>query len=154
MIHLNTIQMSLIVALIGSLLLFHSCRNRNDRDSKRNYVSGKVVSIIDGDTYDLLVSNNHLLRIRMEGIDAPERGMPFYKVSKRYLGQLCSNKKVSVKISGKDNYDRFLGFTCLDNMTELSHEMTVVIPDPFKSAIETWQTPPVLSEDIFFTQLS
>ncbi len=63
------------------------------------------------------------MRVRMEGIDAPERGMPFYKVSKRYLSQLCYGKNVSLRITGRDIYDRFLGFTYSDNGTELSHEM-------------------------------
>lgn len=59
----------------------------------------------------------------MEGIDAPEKGMPFYKVSKNYLGKLCFRMQVKFKSSGKDIHDRNLGFTYLDDGTELCHEM-------------------------------
>ena len=41
----------------------------------------RVVKIVDGDTYDILI-NGILSRIRMDGIDAPERGQPYYKVSR------------------------------------------------------------------------
>jgi endonuclease YncB( thermonuclease family) len=57
----------------------------------KNVVRGKVIAIIDGDTYDLLINGNTTLRVRMEGIDAPEKGMPFYRVSKEYLSGLCFN---------------------------------------------------------------
>lgn len=120
---LNTIQMFFKVALIVSVLVFQACHHRNNADRKRHEVRGKVVTIIDGDTYDLLVNGNHLIRIRMEGIDSPERGMPFYKVSKNYLSRLCANKTVSVKITGKDIYGRLLGYSYLDDGAELSHEM-------------------------------
>jgi micrococcal nuclease len=103
------------------IFIFFSCNNQNI--NKNDIISGKVISIVDGDTYDLLLKGNRKIRVRMEGIDAPEKGMPFYKVSKNYLAQLCFNKKVSLKITGKDGNDRFLGFTYLDDGSELSQEM-------------------------------
>ena len=59
----------------------------------------------------------------MEGIDAPESGMPFYRVSKNYLGQLCFNQNVSVHINKIDEHGRYICFTYLEDGTELSHEM-------------------------------
>lgn len=85
-------------------------------------VSGIVFSIVDGDTYDLLIDDNKKIRIRMEGIDAPETGMPFFHVSKNYLGKLSFNKKVKVHVTKLEN-KRFIGFSYLDDGTELSHEM-------------------------------
>ena len=121
--HLSNIQINLRTALLCSLITLFSCVNRNNSINKGDFVSGKVVSIIDGDTYDLLIKGDKIIRIRMEGIDAPERGMPFYKVSKNHLAQLCFNKKVSLEITGIDYYDRFLGFTYLDDGSELGQEM-------------------------------
>ncbi len=86
-------------------------------------ISGKVIAIIDGDTYDILVEGNKTIRIRMEGIDAPERGMPYYQVSKDYLGKLCFRRNVKVLVTDRDGYGRYVGFTFLDDGTELSHEM-------------------------------
>lgn len=87
------------------------------------FFTGKVIHIVDGDTYDLLIEGNKTIRIRMDGIDAPERGMPFYKVSKKYLGQLCLQKQVKLKSTGKDANNRYLGFTYLNDGTELGHAM-------------------------------
>jgi endonuclease YncB( thermonuclease family) len=86
-------------------------------------ISGKVISIIDGDTYDIILKGNRTIRIRMEGIDAPEKGMPFYKVSKKFLSDLCYNKNVSIYITGEDDYNRFLARTYLNKSTELGQEM-------------------------------
>jgi micrococcal nuclease len=96
-----------------------------------NYISsgngkenkGKVIAIIDGDTYDILEDGNQTVRIRMEGIDAPEKGMPFYRVAKNYLGKLCFEKNVRLEVTGKDNHGRTLAFSFLDDGSELSHEM-------------------------------
>lgn len=59
----------------------------------------------------------------MEGIDAPERGMPFYKVSKKHLSVLGFGKIVRIKINDTDSDGRFIAFTYLNDSTELSHEM-------------------------------
>ncbi len=82
-------------------------------------ITGKVVKIVDGDTYDILLPNNTTLRIRMEGIDAPERGMPFYKVSKDYLGKLCFSQTVRIEKSSIDRYGRTLAKTYDSNGDEL-----------------------------------
>lgn len=64
----------------------------NNKISIGDDVYGTVYLIVNGDTYDLLIKGTKTIRIRMEGIDAPESGMPFYKVSKNYLGKLCLTK--------------------------------------------------------------
>lgn len=67
----------------------------------------RVVKIIDGDTFDIL-KDGKPQRIRIFGIDAPERGMPFYKVSKNHLSGLIANKNVSVKLIEKDRHRRLV----------------------------------------------
>lgn len=71
-------------------------------------IKGKVTRIIDGDTFELLV-NRTSYKIRMNAIDAPERGQAFYQVSKQALADQCFNKSVSVKLLKKDMYKRWLG---------------------------------------------
>ena len=61
-------------------------------------ITGKVIAIIDGDTYDALLLSNKTIRLSMEGIDAPEKGMPFYQKSKKYLTDLCFVKQVKLKL--------------------------------------------------------
>ena len=113
--------------LLLLLIVFSSsCQSRGGdrKDTNDNgYILGKVIQVVDGDTYHLLTEDNQTLKIRMEGIDAPERAMPFYKVSKDYLGKLCSGKYVKLKSSGIDQYGRYLGFTYLEDSSELCREM-------------------------------
>lgn len=52
-------------------------------------LNGRVVGITDGDTLTLLASGNLQVRIRLEGIDAPELGQPFGNASKQNLSQLA-----------------------------------------------------------------
>lgn len=91
--------------------------------SSAKEVSGKVVSVIDGDTYDLLTAQQHKYRVRMEGIDAPERGMRFYKESKGYLTSLCLGRQVKLRWTKSDRSKRLIAFTYLSDGRELSHEM-------------------------------
>lgn len=109
--------------LIAAISILCSCGNNTSDLKVGDTISGKVISIIDGDTYDILLSGNRTIRIRMEGIDAPEKGMPFYKVSKKFLSDLCYNKIVTINITGKDDYNRFLATTYLNRSTELGQEM-------------------------------
>ena len=89
-------------------------------DSNKTY---KVISIIDGDTYDILTDKKNTIRVRMEGIDAPEKGMPFYKAAKHYLVNLCFNKYVRLEIHDTDSRGRKIAYSFLEDGTELSHEM-------------------------------
>jgi micrococcal nuclease len=81
--------------------------------------TGKVVHIVDGDTFDILTPFNQQVRVRLEGIDAPERGMDFYKVSKLRLGELCSDEEVRLEVNGKDRYKRVIGRPFLDDGTDI-----------------------------------
>jgi micrococcal nuclease len=51
--------------------------------------TGRVVKVIDGDTLTVLV-NKKQIRVRLDGIDAPERGQAFYKRSRQSLAASAS----------------------------------------------------------------
>lgn len=68
-------------------------------------LKGKAVRIIDGDTFDLLVgTTTH--RIRLAGIDAPEKKQDFYNASKQLLGQLCNGQLLTVVVTDTDRNKR------------------------------------------------
>jgi len=56
-------------------------------------VERRVVSVADGDTITLLDSNRQQHRIRLAGIDAPEKAQPFGKRSKQHLSELAFGKE-------------------------------------------------------------
>ncbi len=109
--------------LFISALVLYSCNGSNHNEPELNSNTGKVVGIIDGDTYDVLLNGNETVRIRMEGIDAPEKGMPFYKKAKNHLSILCFDKVVRLEVRETDSHGRKIAFSYLEDGTELSHEM-------------------------------
>jgi endonuclease YncB( thermonuclease family) len=72
-------------------------------------IEGKVVSVIDGDTIKVLDTNNFAHKIRMTGIDAPEKAQPFGNLSRKHLASLVAGKDVRIESSKKDRYGRVLG---------------------------------------------
>jgi len=70
--------------------------------------SGKVIALADGDSFVMLVNGNEV-RVRMHGIDAPERHQAFSTKSKRFLASLIFGKKVEVDKVDIDRYGRVVG---------------------------------------------
>lgn len=74
-----------------------------------NAISGKVVAISDGDTITVLDTSNQPHKIRLSGIDAPEKKQAFGKRSKEHLSDLVFSKPVEVEWTKRDKYKRIVG---------------------------------------------
>ena len=72
-------------------------------------LQGRVVSIADGDTFTVLDASNKIYKVRLLGIDAPEKRQPFGNVAKNRLSQLIFKKSATVEFKKKDRYGRILG---------------------------------------------
>ena len=70
---------------------------------------GKVVSIADGDTITVLDADKKQHKVRLTGIDAPEKKQAFGAKSKARLGELVAGKDVVVEWKENDTYGRTLG---------------------------------------------
>ena len=68
-------------------------------------LKGKAVKIVDGDTFDLLVGTT-IHRIRLAGIDAPEKKQDFSNASKQSLAQLCNGQLLTVVVTDVDRNKR------------------------------------------------
>lgn len=79
-------------------------------------LTGKVVGIADGDTLTLLDSTNAQHRIRLAGIDSPEKGQPFGDHCKKSLSDLVYGRTVEVESSKLDRYGRVIGKVLLDGL--------------------------------------
>ena len=77
-------------------------------------IKGKVVGVSDGDTVTVLDSAKVQYKIRLTGIDAPEKTQPYGQVSKKSLSDLVFNKDVEVYWEKRDRYQRILGKVLLD----------------------------------------
>ena len=69
---------------------------------------GRVVAVHDGDTITVLVAGRDI-RVRLHGIDAPERGQPFANASRHALEAQVAGREVRVIERGHDGYGRLLG---------------------------------------------
>ena len=78
-------------------------------------LTGKVIGVTDGDTIKVLV-NRKTVKVRLEGIDAPESSQSFGTKSKQALSMMVFGKTVTVKKTGEDRYGRTLGIIMVGNV--------------------------------------
>ena len=84
--------------------------------SAADTLQGRVVGIADGDTVTVLDSSNIQFKIRLMGIDAPEKKQAFGNKSKESLSALVFNKQVTVEYNKKDKYGRTVGKILVDGV--------------------------------------
>lgn len=89
---------------------------------KTQELQGKVVKVVDGDTINVLDSNQTQHKIRLFGIDAPEKKQSFGNKAREYLASLIAGKDVVVLVKDKDRYQRSIGIVLLDGK-DINKEM-------------------------------
>lgn len=72
-------------------------------------LEGRIVGITDGDTVTLLDHSQVQHKIRLAGIDAPEKHQNFGNRAKESLSELVYDKVVTVETDKKDRYGRDVG---------------------------------------------
>ena len=84
--------------------------------------SGSVTDVLDGDT--IKVSRNHRnVKIRLNGIDAPEKGQAYGHKSGEFVALQAFGKDVTVQTYGLDKYGRTIGDVYLPDGTLLNKEL-------------------------------
>ena len=69
-------------------------------------LTGRVVAVADGDTLTLLDATNQQHKIRLSGIDAPEKAQDFGQKSKTSLSALAFNQPTTADCRKIDRYQR------------------------------------------------
>lgn len=69
---------------------------------------GTVTKVVDGDTIDVQLSSGPI-RVRLHGVDTPERGQPWGKEATGALTGLVQGKEVDIEPFSQDRYDRMIG---------------------------------------------
>ena len=77
-------------------------------------IQGTVVAVSDGDTITVLTPAKKQHKIRLLGIDAPEKEQPFGRKSKFSLSDMVYLKEVAVQTDKQDRYKRDLGKVIVD----------------------------------------
>jgi len=81
-------------------------------------ISGKVTSVVDGNTLEVVSKDKQLYKLRLAGIDSPELTQEYGGEAKELLEKLVLEKEVSVKIMGKDRWGRYLAEILIDGKTD------------------------------------
>lgn len=85
-------------------------------------VRGRVTMVRDGDTVEVR-SGDRDIRVRVYGIDTPERGQPWAAKAKRFTADLVGNRDVVLRVRAKDKYDRTVAEVILPDGRNLSEEI-------------------------------
>jgi micrococcal nuclease len=83
---------------------------------------GKVVKIVDGDTFDVQTESEKI-RIRFYGIDCPEKDQPYGLRAKEIAMNLASGRKVVIRKRGRGigKFGRTIGDVILPDGKNMSH---------------------------------
>ena len=77
---------------------------------------GKVIKVVDGDTLTILDANYKEHKIRLAGIDAPERKQAYGLASRKRLASIVAGQQVTVEYQKRDRYGRIVGKVLLDGI--------------------------------------
>lgn len=97
-----------MLKILGTLLLTLACAVNAET------ITGRVVGVADGDTLTVLEADNVQHKIRLGGIDAPEKKQAFGQRSKESLSDLAYDKQVDVETTKRDRYGRQIGKVLVD----------------------------------------
>ena len=84
--------------------------------------SGLVVSVLDGDTIEVL-HNRHPERIRLSGIDCPEKGQQYGHQAKQATVEMVFGKEVLLQTYGRDRSGHILADVRLPDGTHVNHTL-------------------------------
>ena len=77
-------------------------------------LAGRVTRVIDGDTLDVLLASGRI-RVRLHGVDAPERDQPSGREASEWLRQRVQDREVLLEPVTQDRYERMVAIVLLDD---------------------------------------
>jgi endonuclease YncB( thermonuclease family) len=84
--------------------------------------TGPVVGVADGDTITVLLRGRGE-KIRLNGVDCPERGQAYGKRAKQFTSQMVFGRTVTLQTHGRDKYGRLLADVLLPDGASLNREL-------------------------------
>ena len=83
-----------------------SCK---DNEQPPQVLEGICVGVSDGDSLHLELPDGERVRVRLYGIDAPEKDQECALAARKKLGKLIYDKKIRVEVLDVDKYGRYVG---------------------------------------------
>jgi endonuclease YncB( thermonuclease family) len=100
------------------LLVLISCNLSNTTNE-----NGSVVAISDGDTFTLLGPGNRQVKVRLYGIDCPEKAQPFGTAARQKLSDLVFSQPVRLDTRDVDRYGRTIAVVYNQKGLNVNEEM-------------------------------
>jgi len=105
----EVIGILVFLLIINNLILIAYFFENNITGRIIEKIEINVTRVIDGDTIEAGGK-----KIRLTGINTPEKNQPYYKEARDFLSKLVG-KKVEVEITGKDKYKRNLAYVWFED---------------------------------------
>jgi len=99
--------------LTGYTIVKKTDLNQPDFESRQH----TITKIIDGDTLKIKTGTLKTRKVRLIGINAPEKGECFYEEAKNALTEVTQDRQINIEkdISGLDDYGRLLRYVIVIN---------------------------------------
>jgi len=85
--------------------------------------TGKVVNVADGDTITILTPEKSQVKVRIYGIDTPEKGQAFGSKAADFTKERAALQEVNVQEIDRDRYGRTVGIVKLPSGAILNEEI-------------------------------
>lgn len=99
----------------------------------------RCVEVIDGDTLRVAAENGEEVKIRLYGVDCPEKGQLFGTAAKKAVQDLVLNKQVNIVVHDTDKYGRSVALVYGDDFSVqeqlLKQGLTWVYPEYCRIAL-------------------
>ena len=84
-------------------------RSCTDNEQPPQLLEGICVGVSDGDSLHLELPDGERVRVRLYGIDAPEKDQECALAARKKLGKLIYDKEIRVEVLDVDKYGRYVG---------------------------------------------
>lgn len=111
-----------LLFISATLVAVSASRNQPKSLEPIKIITGKVIRVADGDTITILDAQNTQNKIRLYGIDAPEKAQDFGNKSREKLASLVAGKDIAVTVLDIDRYGRNVGRINIEGK-EVAEEM-------------------------------
>ena len=102
---MNTKTIILTILFVSSCIFYYQLTDETTETT--NII---VARVIDGDTLELINGQ----KLRLKGINTPEKSMPFNQEATEFLKKLAENKSLNIESHGTDKYGRTLAYVFID----------------------------------------
>ncbi|MCK5449354.1 thermonuclease family protein [Candidatus Pacearchaeota archaeon] len=103
---MNPKSFFIAILFISSCIFYYQITEDTNPETSNSIVT----RIIDGDTIELINGQ----KIRLKGINTPEKSMPFSQEATEFLEQLILNQSIKIESHGTDKYGRILAYIFLE----------------------------------------